>query len=266
MSDAQPRCRITFENWGYSAAEEADLRSDPSPDALWREITELADILTSRVDRPDDVTLVIACDLAKAVRDREGGSYTMARGSSGVAARTMPRDNGRKVDIIVHGYYLVGKNPAGLPRFTATGYPRFNPEARRLRRAIAHEAQHANMELAGSGFRAYRLQDISGGAKRLQFEVARKMCDEHRAERNTIGTYGSHPPTVKDVLDILGHMGEQLADAFTRFEQSANREQLRTDVYNACAPVWTWVAYWTAEYRDADGLGPVPDNIAQVKL
>jgi Flavin reductase like domain len=104
------------------------------------------------------------------------------------------------------------------------------------------------------------------GAKRLQFEVARKMCDEHRAERNTIGTYGSHPPTVKDVLDILGHMGEQLADAFTRFEQSANREQLRTDVYNACAPVWTWVAYWAAEYRDADGVGPVPDNIAQLKL
>jgi hypothetical protein len=270
MSDAPPRCEITFENWGYSAAEEAGLRSDPSPDALWNGIIELTDILTSLVDRPDDVTLVIACDLVEAVKLREFGPYTMDRGSSAVAARTMPRANGR-VDVIVHGYYLADKTPAGLPTFTAAGYPRLNAEAiKRYHRTIAHEAQHANMEWAGSGFRAYRLHDIGGGAKRLQFEVARKMCDEHRAERNAIENYSSQPPTAKDVLDILCHMGKELADASARYEQSpktpANRRQLHTEVYNACGPVWTWVALWAAEYRDVDGVGPVPDDIAELKI
>jgi hypothetical protein len=71
---------------------------------------------------------------------------------------------------------------------------------------------------------------------------------------------------VKDVLDILCHMGQELADASARFEQSADRAQLRTDVYNACGPVWTWIALWAAEHRDADEVGQVPDDIEQLKI
>jgi hypothetical protein len=267
MSNPPPRCKITLENWGYSAGQEASLRADPSPNAIWRGITELAEILTSRLSNPDAVTLVIACDLVEAVEQREVGSYTMNRGSGAVAARTMRRANGR-VDVIVHGYYLAEKTGTGQPILTPSGFPRLNPVAIEvLPRTIAHEAQHANMELAGSGFRAYRLQDITGTAERAHFEVARIMCDEHRAERFAIESYSSKVPTVSTVLDILGHLGEKLSEAYSRFTQSADRLQLRNDVYRACGTVWTWVGYWAAEYRDADnGVGPVPDDIAQLKL
>jgi hypothetical protein len=84
MSDPLPHCEITLENWGYSAVEEARLRADPSPNAIWRGITELADVLTSRLSNPDAVTLVIACDLVEAVKLRQLAPtpWTEAQGQS----------------------------------------------------------------------------------------------------------------------------------------------------------------------------------------
>ena len=129
------------------------------------------------------------------------------------------------------------------------------------------------MELHGSGLGAYRHQLSWEGAPNLQFAVARKMCDEHRAQWNAVQVIGAIPPTVGDVLDVLCHMGQELAAAVARFEQSSlapvDIKRLKDDVYAACTPLWTWVAYWAAEYREGSEIseiGEVPEQIARLKV
>jgi hypothetical protein len=266
--DAQPRCKVILEDWHPEV--EAAIWSDPSPDALRTGIDALADLLSSLVDRPDDVTLVLPVDVAKAVIRRDPSVHdAVERGSGRVGGRTMLRKDGG-VEVIVDANSLINSDSSGF-KPTAAGLPSVSPDGlQMLRRTVAHEAQHAMMELQGSGLGAYRHQSIWQGAPNLQFAAARKMCDEHRAQWNTVQVIGPAAPTAGDVLDVVCQMGQELAAAVDRFEQSTREpidiKRLKDDVYAACIPLWTWVAYWAAEYREGDEIGEVPGEIARLKV
>jgi hypothetical protein len=267
--DAQPRCKVILEDWHPEV--EAAIWSDPSPDALRIGIDALAELLASLVDRPDDVTLVLPVDVPKAVMRRDPAVHdAVERGN--VGGRTMLRKDGG-VEVIVDANSLINADSSGF-KPTAAGLPSVKPDGlRMLRRTVAHEAQHAIMELHGSGLIAYRHQSTWQGAPNLQFAVARKMCDEHRAEWNAVQVVGAAAPTAGDVLDVVCPMGQELAAAVDRFKQSTREpidiKRLKDDVYAACIPLWTWVAYWAAEYRqggEISEISEVPGEIARLKV
>ena len=269
--DAQPRCKVILEDWHPDV--EAAIWSDPSPDALRTGIDALAELLTSLVDRPNDVTLVLPVDVPKAVMRRDPAVHHAAeRGPGTVGGRTMLRRDGG-VEVIVDANSLINSDGSGF-KPTAAGLPSVRPDGvQMLRRTVVHEAQHANMELQGSGLGAYRYQSTWQGAPNLQFAVARKMCDEHRAQWNAVQVIGAAAPTAGDVLDVLCPMGQELAAAVGRFEQSRREpidiKRLKDDVYAACTPLWTWVAFWAAEYREGSEIseiGEVPEEIARLKV
>jgi hypothetical protein len=267
MSNPQPRCGVTLEDFDPQVA--AAIWRDPSPDALRMGIDELADLLTSLVQRPNDVTLVITFDLKQAVERRDNsGPYTIERGSGAVAGKTMSRPDGG-IDVIIDGIPLIDHDLNGIRR-SASGGLRLSPDGVELRRpTVAHEAQHANMRLNGSGSDSYGLKATWTGPTRLQFIVATKMCDEHRAQWNTAQVIGSSLPTTDDVLDVLCHMGGKLSATAVGLQSSQDpnaRGQLAADVYRACSPFWTGVAFWTAEYRQANGIGQLPNAITNLGI
>jgi hypothetical protein len=269
--DAQPRCKVILEDWHPDV--EAAIWSDPSPDALRTGIDALAELLASLVDRPNDVTLVLPVDVPKAVMRRDPAVHHAAeRGPGTVGGRTMLRRDGG-VEVIVDANSLINSDGSGF-KPTAAGLPSVRPDGvRMLRRTVVHEAQHAIMELQGSGLGAYRHQSTWQGAPNLQFAVARKMCDEHRAQWNAVQVIGAAAPTPGDVLDVLCPMGQELAAAVGRFEQSRREpidiKRLKDDVYAACTPLWTWVAFWAAEYREGSEISEISEvrgEIARLKV
>jgi hypothetical protein len=254
--DAQPRCKVILEDW------HPDVET-----AIWSEL------LAGLVDRPNDVTLVLPVDVPKAVMRRDPAVHHAAqRGPGTVGGRTMLRRDGG-VEVIVDANSLINSDGSGF-KPTAAGLPSVRPDGvRMLRRTVVHEAQHAIMELQGSGLGAYRHQSTWQGAPNLQFAVARKMCDEHRAQWNAVQVIGAAAPTAGDVLDVLCPMGQELAAAVGRFEQSRREpidiKRLKDDVYAACTPLWTWVAFWAAEYREGSEISEiseVPGEIARLKV
>jgi len=267
--DAPPRCKVILEDW-VPEIEDA-IWGDLSPDALRTGFDAVADFLTSLVDRPDDVTLVIPRRFPEAVMRRDPTRpYSVERGSGLVGGRTMRRADGG-VDVIIGGEALVDVDDSGIFRLTAAGQPRVDPEGvELLRPLIAHEAQHVNMELSGSAFDNYGLRATWPVARRYQFAVAAKMCDEHRAEWNAAQVIGTDPPKADQILDVLCHMGQELEAAATRFRQSikapVNLEELREGVYAATHSFWTQVAYWAAEHREDDEISQLPADITQLKI
>jgi hypothetical protein len=173
-------------------------------------------------------------------------------------------------DVILWGDALGQVDGSGRIQLTAAGHPSVNHDGvRMLRHTIAHEAQHVVMDGRGSGFEAYGRHKVSGSARRWLFDDASKMCDEHRAERNAVQVTEKGPPTVGDVLDVLCHMGQELAVADNRFQNSPapiNVERLRNDVYTTCTPYWISVAYWSAHCREGDDIGEVPQEIAEQNI
>jgi hypothetical protein len=263
------RCKVILEGWRPGVA--AAILADPSPNAMRTGFDELAALLASLVDDPDAVRLVIPVDVAAAVKRRDPKtSYTVARGSGTVGGRTMARADGG-FDVILWGDALCQVDGSSRLKLTARGQPSVNPEGLRLlSHTIAHEAQHVVMDGRGSGFEAYGYEKISGAARRLMFAVATKMCDEHRAEWNAAQVTGNDPPTVGDVLDVLCHMGNDLAVANSRFQNSQTApidiQRFRDDVYSACAPFWTSVSYWAAYYRAGDDVTDVPQEIGELNI
>ena len=112
VNSTTPRCRIVYDDEWRPELVEAFQR-DPSTEAMQRGFEELADTLGGLVDRPDEVSLVVAAGLASAVQRREPGTgYHTERGTGTVAARTMKRADG-----------TIDGGPAGLdyPLYTAAG-------------------------------------------------------------------------------------------------------------------------------------------------
>lgn len=260
--------QVVLEDWRPEVA--AAIWADPSPNALRVAFDDFAELLASLVDRPDEVTLIVPVDVRDAVMRRDQSvEYSLERGSGMVGGRTMHRDDGG-FDVIIDGNYLGESDGQDGFKVTAAGQPTFDPVSRDLlRRMIAHEAQHVIMGQRGTGFDDYQPDLMSGGAAaRWLFEVARKMCDEHRAEWNAAQVVGVDPPSVRDVLDVLCHLGEALAAANMLYQQSnhtgADVARLRDDVYTACVAYWTQVAYWVAEYRRDGAIADVPEEITRL--
>lgn len=266
--DIQPHCNVVLEDWDPEIA--AAILADPSPDALRVGIHALADLLASTVERPDEVRLVITPDLGQAVMRREpdrdaSSPFDLRRGSGIVVGKTMRHGGG--IDVLIDGTPLVEFDARDFRR-TAAGGPRLSPGGVQLRRpTLVHEAQHANMQLNGSGSNNYGLEQTWTRARRYRFLIASKMCDEHRAQWNAAQVVGADLPTAEVVLDTLSQMGQLLATAVTHYQQS-NRGpndvgRLAIDVYRACIPFWTDVAYWTAEYREGDDIRELPEAVTQ---
>ena len=127
LSDqAQPRCKVILEDWHPEV--EAAIWADPSPDALRTGIDALAELLTSLVDRPDDVTLVLPVDVSQAVLRRDPSVHdAVERGAGNVGGRTMLRKDGR-VEVIVDSNSLINADSSGF-KPTAAGLPRSSQTA-----------------------------------------------------------------------------------------------------------------------------------------
>lgn len=252
MSSTTPRCRIIYDDEFRSDFADG-LQRDPSTDAMQRGFEELADTLGSLVDRPDEVALVVAVRLASAVQRRQPRvAYHTDRGPGAVAARTMKRADGH-VDVIIESGFLTEVDASGQGRFTAAGLPQLSRQGLfQMRKTIIHEAQHATMHQRNSGYDQFELSKHASDYPRWDYAVAAKILDEYRAEWNAAQQDSRQPPSVKDVLDVLEHLGSELAAADARYQAAPTPVGVATlmeDVYNVCAAYWTWMAYWAAQFR-----------------
>lgn len=252
MSSTTPRCRIVYDDEFRSDFADG-LQRDPSADAMQRGFEELADNLGRLVDRPDEVSLVVAVSLASAVRRRQPGvPYHTDRGTGTVAARTMKRADGH-VDVIIESGFLMEVDADGRGRFTAAGLPQLSRRGLgHMRKTIIHEAQHATMHQRDSGYDQFELSKHASDYPRWDYAVASKILDEYRAELNATHQDSRQPPSVSDVLEVLGHLGSELAAADEQYQTAPTPAAVATlmeDVYNACTAYWTWMAYWAAQFR-----------------
>lgn len=220
---------------------------------MQRGFEELADTLGKLVDRPDEVSLVVAVSLASAVQRRQPEvAYHTDRGTGTVAARTMRRADGR-VDVIIESGFLMEVDAYGQGRFTAAGQPQLSRRGlAQMRKTIVHEAQHVTMHQRNSGYDQFELSKNACDYPRWDYAVAAKILDEYRAEWNAAQQDSRQPPTVEDVLDVLEHLGSGLAAADARYQAAPTPAAVATlmeDVYNACAAYWTCMAYWAAQFR-----------------
>ena len=252
VRSSTPRCRIVYDDEFRSDFAEG-LRRDPSTEAMQRGFEELADTLGKLVDRPDEVSLVVAVSLASAVQRRQPGvAYHSDRGTGTVAARTMRRADGR-IEVIIESGFLAEVDAYGQGCFTAAGQPQLSRRGlAQMRRTIIHEAHHATMHQRNSGYDQFEVGEHASDYPRWDYAVAATILDEYRAEWNAAQHDSRQPPSVNDVLDVLGHLGSGLAAADARYQAEpapAAVATLMEDVYGACAAYWTWMAYWAAQFR-----------------
>lgn len=260
-----PQCRVRYEGWPATLRDK--VLADRSHDAFKRGVDELAELLTSLVDRPGEVTFVITLNFVAAVERREPAvAFRTDRGSGMVAARTMPRPDGT-VHVLMPADFIGAKDDQGEPLYTARGALAGDPNlVQMMRRTLVHEAQHVVMAQRGSDWRAYDALAVTPEAAKHHYGAAAKMCDEHRAEYNAIQLTAPKPPTANDVLDVLSHLGQELAAANDRFQVSPqNVRELRDEVYAACMHFWTSVAYWAAQLRQDDAIADVPPDVTQLE-
>jgi hypothetical protein len=252
VGSTTPRCRIVYDDeFRLDFAE--GLQRDPSADAMHRGFEELADTLGGLVDRPDEVSLLVAVGLASAVQRRQPGlGYHTERGTGTVAPRTMKRADGH-IEVIIESGFLADVDAYGHGRFTAVGQPQLSRRGlAEMRTTIVHEAQHATMYQRNSGYDKFEVSEQAGDYPRWNYAVAAKILDEYRAEWNAAQQDSRQPPSAVDVLDVLEHLGSELAAANTRYQAALTADAVGTlmeDVYSACAAYWTWMAYWAAQFR-----------------
>jgi hypothetical protein len=220
---------------------------------MQRGFEELADTLGQLVDRPDEVSLVVAVSLASAVQRRQPGvAYHTDRGTGTVAARTMKRADSR-VDVIIESGFLTEVDAYGQGRFTAAGQPQLSRRGlAQMRKTIIHEAQHAAMHQRDSGYDQFEVSKHASDYPRWDYAVAAKILDEYRAEWNAARQDSRQPPSADDVLDVLEHLGSGLAAADARYQAAPTPVAVATlmeNVYSACTAYWTWMAYWGAQFR-----------------
>lgn len=235
---------------------------------LWNDVTarplravfqDLATRLTGLVDRPSDVTLVIAVNFAEAVMRRDASvQYSTTRGSGRVGGRTMPREDSR-IDVLIDGNCLVDVDRDGrmIPKSAGVEL---------IRRTIQHEAQHVVMSQRGSGFEAYGRDKVSGLIDVHMFDFASVVLDEHRAEWGAISLSTQEDPSVSAVADVLSALGAQLAVVDAAFQRSRDVHTLMEDTLVACQPFWVSMAYWAAQYRSPQSISPPPYEILQMPL
>jgi len=198
VSSNTPRCRIVYDDEFRSDFAEG-LRRDPSTEAMQRGFEELADTLGKLVDRPDEVSLVVAVSLASAVQRRQlGVAYHTDRGTGTVAARTMRRADGR-IDVIIESGFLTEVDAYGQGRFTPAGQPQLSRRGlAHMRKTIIHEAQHATMHQRNSGYDQFEVSEHASDYPRWDYAVAAKILDEYRAEWNAAQQDSRQPPSVND--------------------------------------------------------------------
>jgi hypothetical protein len=108
------------------------------------------------------------------------------------------------------------------------------------------------MDQRDSGYEQFELSVHAGAYPSWDYAVAAKILDGYRAEWNAAQAADRQPPSMSDVLDVLEHLGVELAAANARYQRAPTPAAVGTlleDVYSACAAYWTWMAYWAAQFR-----------------
>jgi hypothetical protein len=178
---------------------------------------------------------------------------------------------GGRVEVIVETGFLSDFDENGQPRWTAAGLPCLSRTAlATLQRTMIHEAQHVVMPQRNSGFEEYAFQTHAGDFPRWDYVVSANICDEHRAEWNAIRLTTRTPPSRDAIVDVLSRLGAELAAADARYQSSATTPddtyRLLEDVYNACAPYWTSMAYWSAQFRGNEQFLAVSSELSGLDL
>jgi hypothetical protein len=157
------------------------------------------------------------------------------------------------IEVIIESGFLTEVDAYGQGRFTAAGQPQLSRRGlAQMRKTIIHEAQHATMHQRNSGYDQFEVSKHASDYPRWDYAVAAKILDEYRAEWNAAQHDSRQPPSVNDTLDVLEHLGSELAAADARYQAAPTPVAVATlmeDVYNACAAYWTWIAYWAAQFR-----------------
>ncbi|MFE4463260.1 hypothetical protein ACFROC_38425 [Nocardia tengchongensis] len=251
-----PKCHIVLDGWRPDLA--SWLWTHPRAIPLRNSFIRLAQELAKLVDQPESVQLVIAVNLADAVQARENNpDYNVQRGSGTVGARTMPVGDG--IDVVVDGNKLIKMASNGMPIPDPAG-------VNLMHRTLVHEAQHVIMRQRRSGFEIYGRDEIDGWIAVHMFDIAAKMCDEYRAEFNAIGLTSSSLPQTSDILDVLNSLGTQLTAVEASYQASRNVDALLTQVLKVCGHCWTALAYWAAQWRYAETLPDLPEEVAELAL
>lgn len=242
--------RPDLQHWLWTDVDSRPLRTT---------FSELAALLAGLVDRPDEVTLVIAVDFAEAVMRRDPSvHYSTTRGSGMVGGRTMLREDG-KIDVLIDGNWLVDVNNRGhmIPKVVGVDL---------MRRSIQHEAQHVVMCQRGSGFEDYGRHKVSGWIDVHMFDFASLVLDEHRAEWGAIAISAEKHPSTTDVADVLSALSRQLTAVESAYQRSMDVRALMEGTLTACRPFWVALAYWAAQYRSPESITPPPAEILRMSL
>lgn len=256
-----------MEGWGEIGEL---IAADPSSDSLQRGLEDLAELLASLVDAPEEVALVVPINLQLALTQRDGGVvYAMSRGPSTVVGKTVRSESGVEVLIDVSSLYGVDDNGSLLR--TPAGQLRLEAEGLALaRRVVAHEAQHAIMMQRNADYQAYHASAHGSEWPPGVFVIAAQMCDEHRAEWNAVSVLGPEPWRPADVKSDLSALGSALAMAYSEFQMSSTEADRRSELYKsvirACSPFWKAMAYWTSVYRSDDEFCQVSSTTEELDL
>lgn len=254
---APKNCTIDLDGWRPDLAYW--LWNDATARPLRTVFQDLATLLAGLVDRPGDVTLVIAVNFAEAVMRRDSSvRYSTTRGSGMVGGRTMPREDG-KTDVLIDSNWLVDVDSDGRMTTKTVG-------VELMRRSIQHEAQHVVMCQRGSGFEAYGREKVSGLIDVHMFDFASVVLDEHRAEWGAIALSTQEYPSTSAVADVLSALGAQLTAVDDAFQRSEDVRALMEGTLVACQPFWVSLAYWAAEYRSPESIASLPNEILRMPL
>lgn len=254
---APKNCTIDLDGWRPDL--EYWLWNDATARPLRTVFQDLATLLAGLVDRPGDVTLVIAVNFAEAVMRRDSSvHYSTTRGSGMMGGRTMPREDD-KTDVLIDGNWLVDVDSNGRMIPKAVG-------VELMRRSIQHEAQHVVMCQRGSGFEAYGREKVSGLFDVHLFDFASVVLNEHRAEWGAIALSTQEYPSTSAVADVLSTLSAQLTAVDDAFQRSEDVRALMDGTLVACQPFWVSLAYWAAQYRSPESIALPLNEILRMPL
>jgi len=246
----------------FEAVDPELLGMDPATWVPSESVNFCRAVLGTLALRPEEVTLVVAGDMVKSVRDRlpEGvdrDAFNDERGAGMLAGKTM--QVGDAVYVLLPYWFFVDSAAAlrvlgdeDADDFVAAEETRF----RLARRTVIHEAQHVVMFQAGEG-----AIDFSGAARaRRDFvALAHFIVDEYRAELGV-------PTEVRETFETevesttLPNLQSNLSRIVNEYQLHLDPERLMYSVLPEAQHAWKALACVAAARRVAGSTDPLDSD------
>lgn len=249
--------------YAFEAVDPELLGMDPATWVPSESVNFCRAVLGTLALRPEEVTLVVAGDMVKSVRDRlpEGvdrDAFNDERGAGMLAGKTM--EVGDAVHVLLPYWYFVDSTAARrvLRDEDADGFVAAEETRARLaRRTVIHEAQHVVMFQAGEG----EIDFVGAARARRDFlALAHVIVDEYRAELGV-------PTEVRETFETevesetLPTLQSNLARIVSEYELHLHPERLMYSVLQEAQHAWKALACVAAARRVAGSPDPVdPDT------